>query len=180
MTRTFPRRLPRPRGVLVPALAGFLLQSCAGHFWPGSAPDDPCSALQRVVEQVEDGFDGLKGDETTAGGSPAWKADPIFPGSDCLVVESPRGKPAYRCTRAVPDRAAAEKIYAEETAAAQACLGPGWDLEVHKGRTGAATLFGRSADRTHVVLRFFQPRGASGQAWENSLSVGDDAGAEAL
>ena len=170
---------PRPAVPRLALISALLLPTLPACTPPARAPAtvseaEICKSLIRVVDQAAARFEGLKGTQVVAANVNQWSVPPVFPDSDCNVYEWGGGRTTFGCDWADTDQTSAAQTYAENAARLRACLGPAWKEQKQSGLTGQASLFSRSSDTTHVVLRYFKPRGPFARNWATSLTVGDN------
>lgn len=159
-----------------------LIFACARVNGPVTRPKDSelCSALRDVVSQADSRFQKLKTTPTIdpLSGTTKWETRPVFPDSQCDVIDWGGGRTNYVCTWQEGEEAQARETYLQNSALMARCLAPEWARSETRGQTGGATVFTRTGSVIQVVMRYFRPRRAFGSTWETSLTIGDEVVAE--
>ncbi len=164
-------------------LLGIAITSgCAGKFGTPAQPSEAelCAQLKDVVEQSESEFPRLKTTPTISpfSGMTKWETKPVFPDSQCDVLEWAGGRTNFVCTWPDAAEASARETQVDTSARIGTCLGREWSRTDSRGQTGAAAIFSRPGKKTQVVMRYFRPRQGLGDRWETSLTIGDEVKAE--
>lgn len=157
-------------------LCVLMLSGCAPHRVAVNTPSEPevCASLQDIVAQADVRFAKFKTTPTIDATGTRWETKPVFPESQCEVVEWGGGRINYICTWHEGDESAARETYQQNAALIGRCLGGAWSRSDSRGQTGEAAWFRKGKERTSVVMRYFKPRAGYSSWWETSLTIGDD------
>jgi len=162
---------------LVGGVGLLLLTGCASQQAAAPNPTDAelCASLVDVVAQSETRFRKFKTTPTISpfSGMTKWETRAVFPSSTCDVLEWAGGRTNYVCTWPEGAEAEARATYEKNAGLIAGCLTSPWVKSETRGQTGGATTFTQPGKPTQVVMRYFKPRGV-GQAWETSLTIGDE------
>lgn len=155
-----------------------VLPGCAQHRSPAAQPSDAelCASLQDVVAQADDRFEKLKSTATIGpfSGATKWETKPVFPESQCDVIEWGGGRINYVCIWRQGEESQAREIYRKNASLIGRCLGDTWLRSDVSARTGLGTSFEKAGTKAKVVMRYFRPRAGYSSAWETSLTIGDE------
>lgn len=182
----FSRFQPRSIKPAIASAGGFCLLLTLGCAGPagtsGARPTDAelCASLQEIVGQADTRFQRYKTTQTIdpLSGMAKWETRPVFPDSQCDVLEWGGGRTNYVCTWNQGSEAQARDIYLKNSRLIASCLVPPWTRAETRGQTGGALVFTKAGTSTQVVMRYFMPRRAFGSVWETSLTIGDEVTAE--
>jgi len=159
-----------------------LLSGCAHHNGaaPRSSDTELCSSLQDIIAQADSRFRKFKATRTISpfSGMTKWETKPVFPNSQCDVLEWVGGRTNYVCTWPEGTEAQSRETYQKNAALMARCLTQPWSQSETRGQTGGATTFKQPGKSTQVVIRYFRPRGGFSPAWETSLTIGDEVTSE--
>lgn len=149
-----------------------------------------CGSLYRVIDQADGDFKDIRLNVAVDPLVNRWDTKPIFPDSDCDVLDWGGGRTTYSCVWPESDQAKARNNYEENIRTARRCLGPDWHSSEQAGKTGKLTVFykvdddhgrdrddirdhdDRRDDDTKIELRYFQERAPS-TMWQTSVTIGD-------
>lgn len=155
---------------------------CARYREPAARPSDAelCASLQDVIAQADSRFQKFKTTPTInpLSGMTKWETKPVFPDSQCDVLEWGGGRINYVCTWHQGNESQARATYLKNSALTERCLLPLWKRSETRGQTGGAAVFTKPGESTQVVMRYFLPRHGFGSAWETSLTIGDEVTAD--
>jgi hypothetical protein len=158
------------------------LSGCAHQSSTVAPPSDAqlCGSLQDVIDQSDKRFQKYKTTATISfmSGMTKWETKPVFPDSQCDVLEWAGGRTNYVCTWRADDESHARETFQKNSALMARCLGQTWTPAETRGQTGGATVFTKGGESTQVVMRYFQPRGGFAKSWETSLTIGDEVTSE--
>lgn len=166
------------------AVAAFVALSagCAqrGPTAPPPTEAELCKSLQDVVAQSEVQFRKFKTTPTISpfSGMTKWETHPVFPESQCDVLEWLGGRTNFVCTWPDGSEAEARATYVKNADRIGQCLGTAWSRLDNPGQTGSATTFRQAKKPTHIVMRYFKPRSGLIPSWETSLTIGDEVTSE--
>jgi hypothetical protein len=169
---------PLRRAIAVSGSLGLSLLSGCAH-QPASTPApstaELCAALLDVVAQSDSRFRKFKTTPTINpfSGMTKWETRAVFPDSRCDVLEWAGGRTNYVCTWPEGTEAQSRETYEKNGALMAGCLTQPWVKSEARGQTGGALTFTQHGKPAQVVMRYFKPRGV-GQAWETSLTIGDE------
>lgn len=159
-----------------------VVPGCAGKLGSTPQPSEAelCARLQDVVVQADSEFRKFKTTPTISpfSGMTKWETKPVFPESQCDVLEWAGGRTNYVCTWPDAAEAAARATQIDTSTRIGTCLGRDWSRTDSRGQTGSAAIFTRPGTKTQVVMRYFRPRQGLGDRWETSLTIGDEVKAE--
>lgn len=151
---------------------------CTGRLGNTAQPSEAelCARLQDVVAQSESEFRKFKTTPTINpfSGMTKWETRPVFPESQCDVLEWAGGRTNFVCTWPDAAEASARETQIDTSARIATCLGRDWSRTDNRGQTGGAAVFKHPGRKTEVVMRYFRPRQGLGDRWETSLTIGDE------
>ncbi|WP_139556635.1 hypothetical protein [Methylotetracoccus oryzae] len=174
--RTSGARLTFP-AVAIGLAGSLLLSGCASQTTaPPPTTAELCASLKDVVAQSETRFRKFKTTPTISpfSGMTKWETRPVFPDSQCDVLEWVGGRTNYACTWPDGSEAEARATYEKNAGLIAGCLTAPWSKAETRGQTGGATTFTQRGKSTQVVMRYFKPRGGFMPTWETSLTIGDE------
>lgn len=155
-----------------------VIPGCAGKSGTTAPPSEAelCARLLDVVAQSESEFRKFKTTPTINpfSGMTKWETRPVFPESQCDVLEWAGGRTNFVCAWPDATEASARETQIDTSARIATCLGRDWSRTDNRGQTGDAAIFTRPGAKTQVVMRYFRPRQGLGDRWETSLTIGDE------
>ncbi|MDD2767109.1 MAG: hypothetical protein PHT19_00150 [Methylococcus sp.] len=151
-----------------------LLAACAHQTVETAAPSEAeiCKSLGHVVSQADSDFKDIKLNVVVDPLANRWDTKPIFPGTDCDVLDWGGGRFTYNCVWQESDQTTARENYEENVKLAGRCLGKDWQASEQPGKTGKLSLFSKAGENTQIELRYFQER-APATKWQTSVTIGD-------
>jgi hypothetical protein len=151
-----------------------LATACAHQPTESKAPSEAeiCNSLSYVVGQADSDFKEIKLNVIVDPLVNRWDTKPVFPDTDCDVLDWGGGRLTYNCVWQEGDQATARANYDANVKLAGRCLGAAWHASEQPGKTGQATLFSKAGENTKVELRYFQEREPATK-WQTSVTIGD-------
>ncbi len=133
-----------------------------------------CEKIDRLVSSYHQGFEPVRGRNTSDRFMMIWDAKVNAAGDNCEVWQTGAGKTSYVCTRIAPNKDVAEQWYDSDISNINTCMSD-WvreDLPRQDG-PGRRTVWSQPGKNPQVSAHVFPTRGVFKEHWTLYYFVGD-------
>lgn len=136
-----------------------------------------CQRLEQIIAGYPSKFAALKHGAPSSNpwnNANVWKAEPLFPGTECQIWGWAKGLSNYSCQWKESSQETAQAAFDKYTPKIQSCLGNEWNTSEPKAKTGKQTVFQNKSTSAVVSIRYFQDtRPPFSKPWYTSMIIGD-------